>query len=127
LAGDRWWYVRAGVDVTDRQFIASDNLNWMGARHLLSASAGITGHGFELSLWGRNLLDQHYVTNGGYGPTFSLIGFPYSILVGDPATGGGSARRSPTISLLATASSGRPSANPIANQTVRVADNFRIY
>ena len=86
-AADRQWYARMGFDVTDRQFIASDNLNWLGARHLLSAGAGITGQVFELSLWGRNLLDQHYATNGGYGPTFSVTGPPYSILAGYPANG----------------------------------------
>jgi outer membrane receptor protein involved in Fe transport len=85
--GDRQWYARAGFDVTDRQFNDADNLNWVGARHLLSAGAGITVRGFELSLWGRNLLDQHYVTRAGYGPTFSLIGPPYSILGADPANG----------------------------------------
>jgi iron complex outermembrane receptor protein len=86
-AGDRQWYVRTGFDVTDRQFIASDNVNWLGARHLLSTGAGITVQGFEFSLWGRNLLDQHYVTHAGYGPTFSPTGPPYSILAGDPANG----------------------------------------
>jgi iron complex outermembrane receptor protein len=86
-AGDRVWYVRTSFDVSDRQYIASDNVNWLGARHLLSAAAGITAQGFELSLWGRNLLDQHYVTNGGYGPTFSPTGPPYSIVWGEPANG----------------------------------------
>ena len=85
--GDRGWYVSTGFDVTDRQFIASDNLNWLGARDLLSAGAGITGRAFEFSLWGRNLLDQHYVTNGQYATTFSLTGPPDSILWGDPANG----------------------------------------
>jgi len=54
-----------------RQFIASDNLNWLGARQLLSAGAGITGRGFEFSLLGRNLLDQRYVTYAGFSPTGS--------------------------------------------------------
>jgi iron complex outermembrane receptor protein len=86
-AGDRQWFVRTGFDVTDRQFIASDNVNWTGARQLLSAGAGITVQAFELSLWGRNLLDQHYVTRAGYSSTFSLTGPPYSIVFGDPANG----------------------------------------
>ena len=68
-AGDRGWYLRTGFDVTDRQFITSDNVNWLGARHLLSAGAEITARGFEFSLWGRNLLDQRYATNAGFSPT----------------------------------------------------------
>ena len=83
-AGHRQWYVRAGFDVTDRQFVTSDNLNWLGARHLLSAGAGITRQGFEFALWGRNLLDQHYVANAGF--TF-LTSFADSSLIGDGANG----------------------------------------
>jgi iron complex outermembrane receptor protein len=83
-AGHRQWYVRTGFDVTDRQFVSSDNLNWLGARHLLSAGAGITGRSFEFSLWGRNLLDQHYVANAGF--TF-LTAFGDSTLFGDGANG----------------------------------------
>jgi iron complex outermembrane receptor protein len=82
-AGDRQWYAGAGFDVTDRQFIASDNVNWIGARHLLSAGTGITGWGFEFSLWGRNLLDQRYATNAGFNPT----GYGDSVLVVDSANG----------------------------------------
>jgi iron complex outermembrane recepter protein len=82
--GDRRWYVRTGFDVTERQFVTSDNLNWLGARHLLSAGAGIAGQGFEFSLWGRNLLNQHYVMNAGFSP---LTSFGYSTLVGDSANG----------------------------------------
>jgi iron complex outermembrane recepter protein len=82
--GDRRWYVRTGFDVTDRQFVTSDNLNWLGARHLLGAGAGITGQGFEFSLWGRNLLNQHYVMNAGFAP---LTSFGDSTLVGDSANG----------------------------------------
>jgi iron complex outermembrane receptor protein len=82
-AGDRGWYVSTGFDVTDRQFITSDNVNWLGARHLLSAGAGVTGQAFDFSLWGRNLLDQHYVTNAGFLPT----GFGDSFLFGDCANG----------------------------------------
>jgi len=82
-AGDRQWYAGAGFDATDRQFITSDNVNWLGARHLLSAGAGITARGFELSLWGRNLLDQRYATNAGFGPT----GFGDLFLVVDSANG----------------------------------------
>jgi outer membrane receptor protein involved in Fe transport len=69
--------------VTDRQFITSDNVNWLGARHLLSAGTGITAGGFEFSLWGRNLLDQRYATRAGFGPT----GFGDSFLVVDSANG----------------------------------------
>jgi iron complex outermembrane receptor protein len=82
-AGDRQWYAGAGFDVTDRQFITSDNVNWLGARHLLSAGTGISGKRFECSLWGRNLLDQHYATHAGFGPT----GFGDSFLLIDPSNG----------------------------------------
>jgi len=82
--GDRRWYVRTGFDVTERQFVTSDNLNWLGARHLLSAGAGIAGQGFEFSLWGRNLLKQHYVVNAGFSP---LTSFGDSTRVGDSANG----------------------------------------
>jgi iron complex outermembrane recepter protein len=82
--GNRQWYVRTGFDVTDRQFVTSDNLNWLGARHLLAAGAGITGQGFEFSLWGRNLLDQHYVARAGFSP---LTGFGDSTLFGDATNG----------------------------------------
>jgi iron complex outermembrane recepter protein len=82
-AGDREWYAGAGFALTDRQFITSDNVNWLGARHLLSASTGITARGFELALWGRNLLDQRYASNAGFGPT----GFGDYFLVVDSANG----------------------------------------
>jgi iron complex outermembrane receptor protein len=82
-AGDRQWYAGAGFDVTDRQFITSDNVNWLGARRLLSAGAGIRERGFEFSLWGRNLLDQRFATNAGFSPT----GYGDSFLVVDSANG----------------------------------------
>ena len=86
-AGDRQRHVPTGFDATDRQFIASDNVNWVGARQLLSAGAGIKGQAFGLSRCGRNLRDQHYATRAGYSPTFSPTGPPDSILFGDPANG----------------------------------------
>jgi len=86
-ASDRQWHVRTGIDATDRQFIASDNVNWVGARQLLSARAGIKGQAFGLSRCARNLRDQHYLARAGYSPTFSPTGPPDSILLGDPGNG----------------------------------------
>ncbi len=49
------WYARADIYAASRAYVRTDNLNWLGAQRIPSASVGLTGQRWELSLWGRNL------------------------------------------------------------------------
>src|SRR4051812_12508930 len=49
------WYVRADFYAASRQYVRTDNLNWLSAQQIPSARLGLTGKRWELSLWGRSL------------------------------------------------------------------------
>jgi outer membrane receptor protein involved in Fe transport len=55
LDGDLHWYARADFYAASRQYMRTDNLNWLSAQRIPSARVGLTSKHWELSLWGRNL------------------------------------------------------------------------
>ena len=83
LGGNRRWYVRLDLDASDRQFVSTDNVNWLPARHLLNAGLGVTSGRLRLALWGRNLTNERY---SGF-VTFGSTDFGGQQIVVDRANG----------------------------------------
>lgn len=61
--GDLLW--SAGADYTYRSSYAflPDNLYQQAPTHMVDARLGVQGDGWGISLWGRNLLDETFLTN----------------------------------------------------------------
>ena len=55
LMWDLRWYLRMGLYTASREFIRTDNLNWLRSQWLPSARLGVLGKNWEFALWGRNL------------------------------------------------------------------------
>jgi len=58
----------ARVDYThqSKQYLESNNFGWIAARDNVNASIGLSGEHWSVTAWGRNLLDDTYVTNSLY-------------------------------------------------------------
>ncbi len=49
------WYARADFYAASRQYVRTDNLNWLSTQRIPGARVGLTSKHWELALWGRNL------------------------------------------------------------------------
>lgn len=77
LTGLLAWCLRRDVTRQDRQHAGEMNLVWLPGRELANASLGLSGDSWDLTLWGKNVLDKKYVSNslfiiqfGSYTPGF---------------------------------------------------------
>ncbi len=71
------WFLRGDVTYQDKQYAEEMNLAWLPGRTLVNASVGLSGDSWDLTLWGKNVLDKKYVSNslfiiqfGSYTPGF---------------------------------------------------------
>jgi iron complex outermembrane receptor protein len=63
------WFARIDGTYQDKQYVDELNLAWVPARTLFDASIGLTKDNYSIRAWGKNLLDEKYVSG-----SFFLIG-----------------------------------------------------
>jgi iron complex outermembrane recepter protein len=56
------WFARIDGTYQDKQFVDELNLAWVPARTLVDASIGLTKDNYSVRLWGKNILDERYVS-----------------------------------------------------------------
>jgi iron complex outermembrane receptor protein len=64
------WNLEVGLDVIGREYVRTDNLNWIPARCLPNARFAVAGTRWEAALWGRYLSDQNYLEYAAWNPFF---------------------------------------------------------
>jgi hypothetical protein len=52
------WDVEVGIDLIGREYVSTDNLNWIQARRLPNARFAVAGTHWETAVWGRYLSNQ---------------------------------------------------------------------
>ena len=65
------WNLDVGLDVIGREYVRTDNLNWIQARHLPNARFAVAGTRWEAALWGRYLSDRKYSEYASWNATNS--------------------------------------------------------
>jgi len=56
------WFARIDATYQDKQYVDELNLAWVPARTLVDASIGLTKDNYSVRLWGKNILDEKYVS-----------------------------------------------------------------
>lgn len=57
------YYIRADLGHQSKMFAEAVNLATVPSRTLVNASAGVSGEGYDINFWVRNLFDKSYVSN----------------------------------------------------------------
>ncbi|MFT7286809.1 MAG: iron complex outermembrane receptor protein [Halieaceae bacterium] len=60
------FFARADYTYQSKQYLETMNFGWISARDNVNASIGISGERWSVTAWGRNLMDETYVTNSLY-------------------------------------------------------------
>jgi iron complex outermembrane receptor protein len=69
------YYLRGDVTYQSKAFLEGMNVGWVPSRTLVNASIGVTGEGWDIQLWARNLFDKKYAANSLF------LGFANSYVV----------------------------------------------
>lgn len=86
IFGSYQWNIHADLTYQSYQDADEMNLAKIPSRLLVNASAGIRGSNWDLTLWGKNVFDKHYVADS----LFILVGgaSSYGVSLGELATAG---------------------------------------
>ncbi|WP_317930427.1 TonB-dependent receptor [Halioxenophilus sp. WMMB6] len=90
LAAGFGLFARADYSYQDKMYTDETNSAYIQARPLLDASIGLSKEGWKLRLWGKNILDEEYVSFAftTFAPLGQGSGVTYSPLLGDRRTVG---------------------------------------
>lgn len=83
-AGSLDYFLRADVAYQSRQFLTDLNVGWISDRTLMNVRAGISKGNWSLDIWGRNVLNEDYVSSS----LFVSFAPAYSPALGEKATWG---------------------------------------
>jgi iron complex outermembrane receptor protein len=64
--GGMGFFARVDYTWQSKQYLETMNFGWIAARDSVNASIGISGEHWSITAWGRNLMDETYVTNSLY-------------------------------------------------------------
>jgi iron complex outermembrane receptor protein len=66
LSSGLGFYARVDYTHQSKQYLESNNFGWIAPRDNVNASIGLSGEHWSVTAWGKNLLDDTYVTNSLY-------------------------------------------------------------
>ena len=66
LASGMGLFARLDYTHQSKQYLEANNFGWVAPRDNMNASVGISGERWSVTAWGRNILDDTYVTNSLY-------------------------------------------------------------
>lgn len=85
IFGDYQWNIHGDFTYQSEQEAEEENLAQIQSRVLFNASAGIKGHNWDLTVWGKNIFDKKYVADSYF---ILNNGAGYAVSLGELATGG---------------------------------------
>jgi iron complex outermembrane receptor protein len=72
LSAARRWDLEVGIDVIGREYVSTDNLNWIQARRVPNARFAVAGTRWEAALWGRYLSHQNHLESVDLGSSYFI-------------------------------------------------------
>ncbi|MBT8421966.1 MAG: TonB-dependent receptor, partial [Gammaproteobacteria bacterium] len=83
LSQDWDWYARADYITRSGSPTRSANLQYIKRRSLVNARIGVQNENWDIAIWGKNILDEDYVTSQIRQPTLNNFSRPTTVILGN--------------------------------------------